>query len=169
MAWHTTESPPYADGPETPATPYSTVTAKACPPGGLTFTVGFADAAMGLRWIGLTVENCGSVTRTVRGYPDLTVVDEFQRPLDVTVKHGEVGSDGNPLPRPRSFRLKPGKTLLSALSWRSTVTVTEENDRTVKAGGVLLTSGKLQQIFMAYLDVGSTGNVFVSPWATQLD
>jgi hypothetical protein len=172
VAWYTTESPPYNDGPETPATPYSTVTDQAdqpCPPGGLTSSVGFTDAAMGLRWVRLTVKNCGSVARTVRGYPDLAVVDEFQRPLDVTVKHGEAGSDGTPLPAPRSFRLKPGKTLMSALTWRNTVTMTVENDRMVKAGGVLITTGELEQIFMAYLDVGSSGNVFVSPWATKLD
>ncbi|GAA3618355.1 hypothetical protein GCM10022223_38880 [Kineosporia mesophila] len=147
----------------TPETPYSTVTDTTCPPDGLTFEVGFGDAAMGLRVTGLTVKNCSSTVRTVKGYPDLTVVDEFQRPLDVTVEPGEAAVTGMPTPRPSSFELKPGQELSSVLSWRSIITLTED-DRSVKAGGVRLTSGETEQVFMAYLDIGSTGDVYVSAW-----
>ncbi|WP_285594905.1 DUF4232 domain-containing protein [Kineosporia sp. NBRC 101731] len=163
QAWYTTEPAPYVGGHATPETPYSTATATGCPPGGLTYAVGFTDAAMGLRVTGLTVKNCGSAVRTVKGYPDLTVVDEFQRPLDVTVEHGEAAATGMSSPRPSTFRLEPGQELSSALSWRSTVTLSED-DRSAKAGGVRLTSGKLEQMFMAYLDIGSTGDVYVSAW-----
>lgn len=160
--WYTTQAPP-GDAPETPATPFSTVTDAVCPTGGLISTVGFTDAALGLRWASMTVTNCGSAVQTVTGYPELTVVDEYQRTLEVTVKPGEAGSDGTPLPRPQTFRLNPGESLQSHLTWRNTIDVVDE-DRSVKAGGVRLTSGDFSQVFMSYLDIGSAGEVYVSPW-----
>ncbi|WP_443041958.1 DUF4232 domain-containing protein [Streptomyces sp. B21-106] len=52
-----------------------------CPPSGVRVTADDGDSAMGLRVVGLLLENCGTKDRTLDGYPRLSLLDDDLQPV----------------------------------------------------------------------------------------
>ncbi|WP_431959110.1 DUF4232 domain-containing protein [Actinacidiphila sp. bgisy160] len=145
---------------EAPAAP-----GDACPPSGLRLTAGDGDAAMGLRVVGLRLENCSSRVRRVEGHPLVRLLDEEHRP----VKGVEIfrGSGGVALvpgfdDPPRPVTLEPGESATAGLMWRNTVT----DGASVNApyARVWATPGAPPVTVTPELDLGTTGKLGVSVW-----
>lgn len=136
-----------------------------CPPSGVRVTADDGDAAMGLRVVGLHLENCSDRPYTLDGYPTLQLLDEDRRPVTgVQVLHGSdgiatvTGFDDRPLP----LTLKPGQRASSGLTWRNTVTVgTVVNVPYVRVNAK---PGAAWVTVTPELDLGTTGKLGVGPW-----
>lgn len=152
----------------------TTASAGGCTSDGVRFALGGADAAMGVRVLGIEIVNCGAGPLTVNGYPRLRLFGDGQEPLEVTVRHGsaDVASvpslDVPPLP----VDLPPGGSAWSGMVWRNLVT-----DPTVTATtGVGLDvavgpDSDWQRVPMVLadgvpvtIDLGNTGELGVGPW-----
>ncbi|MEU6425624.1 DUF4232 domain-containing protein [Microbispora sp. NPDC046973] len=135
-----------------------------CPPSGIRVTLGDGDAAMGLRVVGLHLENCSTRAYHLNGYPRLQLLDEDRRPVtSVEVLHGggisSVAGFDDP---PRPVTLKPGQSASAGLMWRNTVTVgTSVNLPYVR---VHAKAGARPVMVTPELDLGTTGKLGVSPW-----
>ncbi|QNP69648.1 DUF4232 domain-containing protein [Streptomyces roseirectus] len=137
----------------------------ACPPSGIRVYADDGDAAMGLRVVGIHLENCGTTPYSLNGFPQVTILDEDHRPVDgVQVLKGTsgistaVGYGDTVVP----LTLKPGEKASSSLAWRNTTEFgTAVNAPYVRvraksgADPVMLTPG---------LDLGTTGKLGVGPW-----
>lgn len=139
-----------------------------CAEEGLRVTAGVVDAAMGLRSFGVRLVNCGNTSRTVDGYPDVRVLDERGRTLDVAVHHGlaAVARSGVDDSAPRPVTLRPGQAAEAAVMWRNTY---DDAGRPPLRGthlNVAPTAGAAwQQVTPdGGVDLGSTGKLAVGPW-----
>lgn len=141
------------------------VEAGHCPPSGIRVTADEGDAAMGLRVVGLHLENCGSRDYAVHGYPLLELLDDDHEPVDgveILEGSGEITTGAGPDVPPEPVTLKPGQAARASLVWRNTtdfgtpVNVPYVRVR-AKAGAdpVVVTPG---------LDLGTTGKLGVRPW-----
>ncbi|MFF3671349.1 DUF4232 domain-containing protein [Microtetraspora malaysiensis] len=136
-----------------------------CPPSGIRVTSDNGDAAMGLRVVGLHLENCSTRAYHINGYPQLQLLDEDRKPVtSVEVLHGGggisivTGFDDPPQP----VTLKPGQSASAGLMWRNTVTVgTPVNLPYVKVNAK---AGARPVMVTPELDLGTTGKLGVSPW-----
>jgi hypothetical protein len=136
-----------------------------CPSSGIRVTADEGDAAMGLRVVGLHLENCGKRDYTVDGYPVLELLDEERQPVDgVRIFQGSggistvTGFDDPPTP----VTLKPGKQATARLMWRNTTELgTAVNVPYVR---VRAKAGAPPVIVTPHLDLGTTGKLGVSPW-----
>ncbi|MEU6409394.1 DUF4232 domain-containing protein [Microbispora sp. NPDC046933] len=136
-----------------------------CPPSGIRVTLGDADAAMGLRVVGLHLENCSTRAYHIDGYPRLQLLDEDRKPVTgVEVLRGGggistvTGFDDPPQP----VTLKPGQSASAGLMWRNTVTAgTSVNVPYVR---VNVKAGARPVMVTPELDLGTTGKLGVSPW-----
>ncbi|MFI5797444.1 DUF4232 domain-containing protein [Streptomyces sp. NPDC051677] len=136
-----------------------------CPPSGIRLTADDGDAAMGLRVVGLHLENCGNTDYTLNGYPELTLLDEGREPVDgIRILHGGdsistgTGYDDPPAP----LTLKPGETAVSGLIWRNTTQAgTAVNVPYVR---VRAKSGAAPVTVTPHLDLGTTGKLGVGAW-----
>ncbi|MFE9093307.1 DUF4232 domain-containing protein [Streptomyces sp. NPDC007264] len=136
-----------------------------CPPSGIRLTTDDGDAAMGLRVVGLHLENCGKRAYSLDGYPLLELLDAGLSPVHgVRIVHGSGGiSTGTGFDEPaRPLVLKPGESALSGLMWRNTTeSGTAVNVPYVRvrarqgADPVTVTPG---------LDLGTTGKLAVRAW-----
>ena len=154
-----------------------------CPPSGLALSLGPTDGALGLRAVSVQVTNCGGRTRTLKGYPDLQVLDERRQAMDVQVRHGSA-TDALPDPGPSPLALAPAATASAELTWRNTVTI-EGMDRleaqqraagTSPAPGgdprppagayvfVAVRPGAQPEALSLHVDVGTTGVVDLGAW-----
>ncbi|SHH85623.1 DUF4232 domain-containing protein [Streptomyces sp. 3214.6] len=136
-----------------------------CPPSGIRLTADDGDAAMGLRVVGLHLENCGNKDYTLNGYPELTLLDEDREPVDgIRILHGGdsiSGATGYDDP-PRPLTLKPGETALSGLIWRNTTQAgTAVNVPYVR---VRAKAGAAPVTVTPHLDLGTTGKLGVGAW-----
>lgn len=139
-----------------------------CPPSGVLVQAGDADAAMGLRAMGVHLVNCGSVPVTLNGYPGVRLLDRAGAALPVTVVQGTSGVasiEGFDTP-PAPVTAAPGERLEVGLVWRNTVT-----DTTVDpVNGVFLeivpAPGQPPQVVRpdGPVDVGTTGRLGVTAW-----
>jgi hypothetical protein len=139
--------------------------ADACPPSGIRVTADDGDAAMGLRVVGLFLENCGDRDYTVKGYPRLTLLDDDHQPVDgVTIVHGGGGIatvTGFDDP-PRTVTLAPGERARSGLMWRNTTgSGTAVGVPYVR---VLARPDAAPVMITPHLDLGTTGKLAVSAW-----
>lgn len=136
-----------------------------CPASGIRVYADRGDAAMGLRVVGLHLENCGTRDYTVEGYPLLELLDSGMKPVEgVRVLKGseEITTGAGPDEPPRRVVLRPTEAATASLVWRNTteagtaVTVPYVRVR-AKAGAdpVTVTPG---------LDLGTTGRLGVRPW-----
>ncbi|MFD0395822.1 DUF4232 domain-containing protein [Streptomyces nogalater] len=94
-----------------------------CPASGIRVSADKGDAAMGLRVVGLHLDNCGKRAYTVEGYPLLELLDDALQPVDgVEILHGSGGitTGAGPDERPRPVRLEPGESATAGLVWRNT-------------------------------------------------
>lgn len=139
-----------------------------CPASGIRVYADRGDAAMGLRVVGLHLENCGTRDYTVEGYPLLELLDSGMKPVEgVRVLKGseEITTGAGPDEPPRRVVLRPTEAATASLVWRNTteagtaVTVPYVRVR-AKAGAdpVTVTPG---------LDLGTTGRLGVRPWKKE--
>lgn len=139
-----------------------------CPDPGVEISLGEVDGAMGLRAVALMVRNCGSAPYTVEGYPAVTLLDAGRRPLPVRVADGvdhvsRIPSYDTP---PRRVVLGPGETASAAVVWRNLTT-----DRGTSVDGeylrVAAAPGQPTHLLALHVDLGNTGVLALSPWATS--
>jgi len=139
-----------------------------CPASGLLITAEEPDAAMGLRVMGLTMLNCGPNSRTVKGYPDVRMLDEDMSRLDVEIIHGAkpITTLDSFDAEPRSMTLRPGERALSGVVWRNTVTAVTGSDTPGAYLDVAPLAGSAEQRLRPAggIDLGTTGRIGLAPW-----
>jgi hypothetical protein len=137
----------------------------ACPPSGIRVSADKGDAAMGLRVVGLHLDNCGTRPYTVEGYPLLKLLDSDRRPVDgVTILDGssEITTGAGADERPRPVTLGPGESATAGLVWRNTT----ESGTAVNVPYVQVRAkaGADPVTVTPNLDLGTTGKLGVRPW-----
>ncbi|MFH8976449.1 DUF4232 domain-containing protein [Streptomyces sp. NPDC017890] len=139
--------------------------AGSCPSSGLRLTADKGDAAMGLRVVGLHLENCGSRPYSLEGYPVLQLLDEDLEPVDgIDILRGTddipMAGEGDEPPRP--VTLQPGESAVSGLAWRNTTQFGEAV--TVPYVRVRAEDGSAPVVVAPDLDLGTTGKLGVRAW-----
>jgi hypothetical protein len=137
----------------------------ACPSSGVRLWADDGDAAMGLRVVGLHLENCGKRDYALDGYPEPTLLDDDREPVDgIRILHGgaAIASGTGFDDPPSALVLKPGETALSGLIWRNTTLAgTAVNVPYVR---VLAKPGAAPVMVTPGLDLGTTGKLAVGAW-----
>ncbi|MEE4541689.1 DUF4232 domain-containing protein [Streptomyces sp. V4-01] len=146
------------------ATPAPGARAAACTAPGPLITASDVDAAMGLRALTVTLTNCGTSPLTVRGYPDLRVLDAAGDALRVTVHHGITVTTGLTDPPPATLTLRHGDRAVAILAWRNTVTDATVTATTGAAFAVTPPGGFGPQVVQETVDVGNTGRLDTTSW-----
>ncbi|MFH8337772.1 DUF4232 domain-containing protein [Streptomyces sp. AM6-12] len=139
-----------------------------CPPSGLRLTADAGDAAMGLRVVGLRLENCGKRDYALGGYPRLELLDDDLAPVHgVRILHGSGGiSTGGGFDDPaRPLLLKPGESAVSGLMWRNTTGY--GTPISVPYVRVRAKQGAAPVTVTPQLDLGTTGKLGVRAWARE--
>ncbi|WP_431952679.1 DUF4232 domain-containing protein [Actinacidiphila sp. bgisy167] len=139
--------------------------AGVCPLSGLRLTADDGDAAMGLRVVGLRLENCSSHLRRVEGYPLVQLLDEEHEPVTgVEVVRGGGGVALVPGfdDAPRPVTLEPGQSATAGLMWRNTVT--DGTPVLAPYARVRATPGAPAVMVVPEIDLGTTGKLGVSAW-----
>lgn len=138
-----------------------------CPPSGVRVYTDEGDAAMGLRVVGLHLENCGSRDYRLNGYPRLQLIDEDHEPVDgVKILQGTsaistaTGTDG----APQQLVLKPGERARSGLAWRNTHEAGVSDPVNAPYVRVWAKPGAAPVTVIPELDLGTTGKLGVRPW-----
>ncbi|WP_189453633.1 DUF4232 domain-containing protein [Streptomyces abikoensis] len=137
----------------------------ACPPAGVRVTADEGDAAMGLRVVGLHLENCGTRPYTVEGYPLLGLLDEDRKPVSgIGILHGsgDIATMKAFDEPPRPVVLKPGETASAGLMWRNTTGAGDAVN--VPYVRVEAKPGAQPMTVVPELDLGTTGKLGVGPW-----
>ncbi|WP_327695480.1 DUF4232 domain-containing protein [Streptomyces sp. NBC_00459] len=136
-----------------------------CPASGIRVSADAGDAAMGLRVVGLRLDNCGTRDYTVEGYPLLKLLDNERKPVDgIKILDGssEITTGASPDNQPRPITLKPGESATAGLVWRNTTTSgTPVNVPYVQ---VRAKAGADPVTVTPNLDLGTTGKLGVRPW-----
>ncbi|MFF7382493.1 DUF4232 domain-containing protein [Streptomyces griseoluteus] len=139
-----------------------------CPASGVRVYADAGDAAMGLRMVGLHLENCGKEPYAVDGRPELEIIDAGHERVEGVriVPSAEVAPlDGTPdVARP--LTLRPGERALSGIVWRNTV---EAFGGAVDAPylRVRAKAGAAPVTVTPELDLGTTGRLGVQAWRKQ--
>ncbi|TDD61908.1 DUF4232 domain-containing protein [Kribbella antibiotica] len=129
---------------------------SACPRTGVRlYADADADAAMGVRVLGIHWENCGTRTVSLNGHPRLQVLDESHLPVNGVV----ITTDGKAQP----LVLKRGERATATLTWRNTLEAGRPNVNSPYAR-VWAKGGAVPVMLTPEFDLGSTGKVAVSPW-----
>ncbi|MEU2437332.1 DUF4232 domain-containing protein [Streptomyces rubradiris] len=136
-----------------------------CPASGIRVSADKGDAAMGLRVVGLHLDNCGERAYTVEGYPLLELLDDALRPVDgVEILHGsgEITTGAGTDEPPRPVRLNPGESATAGLVWRNTT----QSGTPVNVPHVRIRAkeGADPVTVSPHLDLGTTGKLGVRPW-----
>ena len=138
-----------------------------CPPSGTRVYADDGDAAMGLRVVGLHLENCGTGTVRLNGYPRLQLLDGDHKPVSgVRVLRGGsaiatgTGADGMPHP----LALKPGERAYAGLVWRNTVDSVVGDPVNAPYTRVWARPGAAPVMVVPEFDLGTTGRLGVGPW-----
>jgi len=137
----------------------------ACPPSGLHVYADQGDAAMGLRAVGIHLQNCGTTPYSLDGFPELTLLDAaHERVKGVEILKGtsgiSTGVGGGDTPKP--LTLEPGEQAQATLAWRNTTGAgTAVNVPYVR---VRAKSGAAPVMISPGLDLGTTGKLGVGPW-----
>ncbi|WP_235787156.1 DUF4232 domain-containing protein [Streptomyces mutabilis] len=144
--------------------------AGSCPSSGLRLTADDGDAAMGLRVVGLHLENCGSRPYSLEGYPVLQLLDDELEPVEgIEILRGVGGipmaGEGSGPPRP--VTLRPGESAGASLAWRNTTQFGEAV--TVPYVRVRAESGSDPVVIAPNLDLGTTGELGVDPWEKETE
>ncbi|CUU56408.1 Protein of unknown function (DUF4232) [Parafrankia irregularis] len=134
-----------------------------CPPSGLRLTSDHT-AAMGLRVVGLHLQNCGTDDYALDGYPLLELLDTDRSPVDgARITHGSGGVSGISLPGSgfdepaHPLVLKPGESAVSELAWRTDTPIVPYLRVRAQPDAAPVT-------LTLRLDLGTTGTLAVSPW-----
>ncbi|MFE8979099.1 DUF4232 domain-containing protein [Streptomyces cyaneofuscatus] len=136
-----------------------------CPPSGIRVSADKGDAAMGLRVVGLHLDNCGTRDYTIEGYPLLELLDDSFKPVDgVRILDGsrEITTSAGADEQPRRVTLRPGESATASLVWRNTTEFgTPVNVPYVR---VRAKAGADPVTVTPNLDLGTTGKLGVRPW-----
>jgi len=127
-----------------------------CPPSGTRlYADPDPDAAMGLRDLGIHLENCGKHPVHLTGYPHLQLLDEDHKPVP-EVKLLQAGGPPHP------FNLKPGERASAHLVWRNTT----ESDAALNLPYARLRANPSAAPVMITpeFDLGTTGKLTIHPW-----
>ncbi|MET7676953.1 DUF4232 domain-containing protein [Streptomyces seoulensis] len=139
-----------------------------CPASGVRVYADAGDAAMGLRVVGLHLENCGTKPYAVDGRPELEIIDaEHERVDGVRIlPSAEVAQLGGPPDVARPLTLRPGERALSGIVWRNTV---QAVDGAVNAPYLRVRArpGAAPVTLTPELDLGTTGRLGVEAWRKQ--
>ncbi|MFB6619061.1 DUF4232 domain-containing protein [Streptomyces sp. NPDC085524] len=140
-----------------------------CPEGGVRLVEGDGDAAMGLRVAEVGLVNCGAQPYVLEGYPRLTLRDDRNDPVEVSVEHGAAGiTTGVPNvdAPPEPVTLAPGQAASVAMVWRNLVT-----DFAVPAVSAPIVeiepragAPRLSLRLRRPVDLGNTGKLGLGPW-----
>lgn len=133
-----------------------------CRPDGFRLKALEPDAAMGLRGMRVTLENCGDAPHRLDGYPALRVLDGSRAPFEVRVVKG---TKTVPDPGPKAITVRPGGTASAVVVWRNTVTHGTNVDGTFLEVGP---GGGLHPAALRVpggLDLGTTGRLEVTAWS----
>ncbi|HZF88452.1 DUF4232 domain-containing protein [Streptomyces sp.] len=136
-----------------------------CPASGIRISADQGDAAMGLRVVGLHLDNCGTRAYTVEGYPLLELLGDDLEPVDgveILDGSGEITTGAGPDEQPRPVTLQPGESATAGLVWRNTT----EFGTPVNVPHVRVRAKKGADPVMVtpHLDLGTTGKLGVGPW-----
>jgi hypothetical protein len=143
-----------------------------CPSDGVRISADEGDAAMGLRVVGLWLENCGTAAYHVDGYPEVTPLGDARTPVDgVEVLSGAAGITSSLGPHdgpPRPVTLEPGERARAVLVWRNT---TEAGLDAVSApyARIRAKPGADPVVITPHLDLGTTGRLGVTAWRATDD
>ncbi|WP_371660523.1 DUF4232 domain-containing protein [Streptomyces sp. NBC_00280] len=136
-----------------------------CPASGIRVSADQGDAAMGLRVVGLRLDNCGTRDYTVEGYPLLKLLDNDLKSVEgIEILDGSTGitTGAGPDNQPRPVTLGPGESATAGLVWRNTTTSgTPVNVPYVQ---VRAKAGADPVTVTPNLDLGTTGKLGVRPW-----
>ncbi|MFD4785887.1 DUF4232 domain-containing protein [Streptomyces sp. NPDC058459] len=139
-----------------------------CPASGVRVYADEGDAAMGLRVVGLHLENCGKKPYAVDGRPELEIIDAGHERVDGVriLPSAEVAQLGGPPDVARPLTLRPGERALSGIVWRNTV---QAVDGAVNAPylRVRARAGAAPVTLTPELDLGTTGRLGVQAWRKQ--
>ncbi|MEU5055070.1 MULTISPECIES: DUF4232 domain-containing protein [unclassified Streptomyces] len=137
-----------------------------CPASGIRVSADKGDAAMGLRVVGLHLDNCGKRDYAVDGYPLLELLDDDLDPVDgieILDGSGGITTGAGPDEPPRPVTLEPGESATASLVWRNTTEAgTAVNVPHVR---VRAKAGADPVTVTPHLDLGTTGKLGVRPWA----
>ncbi|MCX4985219.1 DUF4232 domain-containing protein [Streptomyces sp. NBC_00572] len=138
-----------------------------CPPTGVRVYADEGDAAMGLRVVGLHLENCGTRSYRLNGYPRVEIRDEDHERVDgVSIVQGGdavaggTGADGPP----QQLVLEPGERAHAGLVWRNTVEGGVGDPVNAPYARVWAKPGAAPVTVTPELDLGTTGKLGVGPW-----
>ncbi|QKW09912.1 DUF4232 domain-containing protein [Streptomyces sp. NA04227] len=136
-----------------------------CPASGIRVSADKGDAAMGLRVVGLHLDNCGTRDYTVEGYPLLELLDDKLEPVEgVEILDGsrEITTGAGEDKEPGRVTLRPGESATSSLVWRNTTEFgTPVNVPHVR---VRAKTGADPVTLTVHLDLGTTGKLGVKTW-----
>ncbi|GAA2303896.1 DUF4232 domain-containing protein [Streptomyces kunmingensis] len=139
-----------------------------CPDSGMRVTAGDTNAAMGLRALTVTLDNCGEATFELYGYPRLDLKGEDGTPVEgvrVLEGTGEI-TTGQPDSGPARITVGPGEAAHTVLVWRNTYDDTRHPPVTVDRFTVDPRLGRGTPTVRpdAPLDLGSTGRLGTTAW-----
>ncbi|KQV13840.1 DUF4232 domain-containing protein [Kitasatospora sp. Root107] len=141
-----------------------------CPPSGVRVYADQGNAAMGLRAVGLHLENCGTGTTRLNGYPQLQILDEEHKVVEsVQVLQGGsaiatgTGADGPPEP----LALQPGERAQAIVVWRNTLEAGVADPVNAPYLRVRAQAGSDPVMVIPELDLGTTGRLGVGAWQRE--
>ncbi|WP_406121150.1 DUF4232 domain-containing protein [Streptomyces sp. NBC_00989] len=136
-----------------------------CPASGIRVSADQGDAAMGLRVVGLHLENCGTRDYGVDGHPLLELLDDDLKHVDgVRIQDGggEITPGSGDDKQPGPVTLGPGESATASLVWHNTTGFgTPVNVPYVR---VRAKAGADPVIVTPNLDLGTTGKLGVTAW-----
>ncbi|WP_327414020.1 DUF4232 domain-containing protein [Streptomyces sp. NBC_01233] len=140
-----------------------------CPEGGIRLVETGGDAAMGLRVEGFRLVNCSTEPYALEGYPQVSLRDGRNDPLEVTVEHGAAGiTTGVPHidAAPQRVTLAPGQAASWSVVWRNLVTDATVPATTVPVLEIAPRPGapRLWLRLARPFDLGNTGKLGIGPW-----
>lgn len=156
-----------APGRSAPSAPPAS--AEPCPEGGVRLVEMDGDAAMGLRVANFQLVNCGAQPYVLEGYPQLTLRDDRNGPVEVAVEHGSAGittGTQNLDEAPERVTLAPGQAAFFGIVWRNLVTDSAVVATTARIVEVEPRPGapRLWLRLAAPVDLGNTGKLGLGPW-----
>ena len=136
-----------------------------CPVSGIRVSADKGDAAMGLRVVGLHLDNCGTRDYNVDGHPLLELLDDDLKHVDgvkILDGGGEITPGSADDKQSGPVTLGPGESATASLVWHNTTEFgTPVNVPYVR---VRAKAGAAPVIVTPNLDLGTTGKLEVTPW-----
>ncbi|MEV5610027.1 DUF4232 domain-containing protein [Streptomyces sp. NPDC052225] len=136
-----------------------------CPESGVRVSADRGDAAMGLRVVGLHLDNCGTREYTVDGYPLLELLDDDRAPVtgvEILDGSSEISTALASDTPPHRVTLRPGESATASLVWRNTTGFGDAVD--VPYVRVRAKAGAAPVTVTPHLDLGTTGKLGVTAW-----